>query len=58
LFQIEDDGCGFDLKTAGGEHHLGLAVMRTRVVRCGGQLQIDSAPGRGTRIEARFPLEP
>ncbi|MBI4671057.1 MAG: type IV pili methyl-accepting chemotaxis transducer N-terminal domain-containing protein [Chloroflexi bacterium] len=55
-FIIEDDGCGFDPKTIASEHHLGLAVMRMRVERCGGQLEITSKPGAGTRICARFPL--
>jgi two-component system nitrate/nitrite sensor histidine kinase NarX len=56
LVRIEDDGCGFDPAAQPGEHHLGLAVMRMRAERCGGRLDIESAPGKGTRISARFPL--
>lgn len=56
LIKIEDDGSGFDPKMATGGHHLGLTIMRTRAERSGGQLEIDSAPGQGTRIIARFPL--
>lgn len=57
VFQVADNGCGFDPKMAGGSHHLGLTIMRTRAERSGGKLEIDSAPGQGTRITARFPME-
>lgn len=56
-FCIEDDGCGFDPQRLDSGHHLGLAIMRTRAERCGGRLEVFSAPGKGTRIAARFPLE-
>jgi two-component system nitrate/nitrite sensor histidine kinase NarX len=48
---IEDDGNGFnpdDLDEA--EDHFGLFTMRERVERVGGQLEIDSIVGRGTRV--------
>ncbi len=34
----------------------GLLAMRERVEAVGGTLQVRSAPGAGTEIEARFPL--
>lgn len=55
-FTVEDDGCGFDPDAAIGDHHLGLMIMRTRAERSGGQLQIDSAPGAGTKLYLRLPL--
>jgi signal transduction histidine kinase len=49
---VEDDGCGFDPATAGERGGAGLANMRERLARCGGQLQIKSHPGQGTRVTA------
>lgn len=53
---IEDNGTGIDpeRRDAVGSH--GLAIMRHRVRSCGGQLDIESAPHGGTRIQARLPL--
>ena len=56
-FTIEDDGRGFDPSTVEGDSHLGLTIMRVRAERSGGQLVVDSAPGSGTRIIVRFPLD-
>ena len=52
---VEDDGDGFDAAdpTAG----LGLAGMRERVTLLGGQLRIETSPGRGTTIAAEVPLQ-
>ncbi len=54
---IVDDGCGFDANEAGIAEHerLGILGMRERMLAVGGELLIDSAPGRGTRIVARAP---
>lgn len=51
---IEDDGRGFDLASERVARH-GLAGMRFRVEALGGQLQLASAPGQGTRVQARLP---
>jgi signal transduction histidine kinase len=56
---IKDDGQGFSPRTrfraneAGGN---GLANLQTRTNLLGGSLRISSAPGKGTRILATFPL--
>ncbi len=55
-FTVEDDGCGFDPEAVEPDGHLGLAIMRARAERSGGALTVDSAPGAGTRITARWPL--
>jgi signal transduction histidine kinase len=47
--EIADNGAGFD-PNRDYPGHLGLRSMRERVEKLGGQLVIDSAPGRGTRI--------
>ena len=51
---VEDDGVGFDPQVAQSSSH-GLFGMGYRVDAEGGSLQIDSAPGRGTRIRATLP---
>jgi len=57
---IADDGCGFDVRAAreraAAGASLGLLGMQERVSLAGGNLVIDSEPGRGTAIVARFPL--
>src|SRR5437870_5671620 len=55
---IEDDGTGFDVEEMmrSRERGLGLFGMQERLALVGGQLVIDSAPGRGTRINARVPV--
>lgn len=52
--RIEDDGQGFDPASERVARH-GLAGMRFRVEALGGEWQLDSAPGTGTRIQARLP---
>ncbi|HFC08521.1 MAG TPA: sensor histidine kinase [Chloroflexi bacterium] len=47
---IADDGQGFD-PTHTPSGHWGLVGMRERAERLGASLAIDSAPGRGTRVE-------
>jgi two-component system sensor histidine kinase UhpB len=55
---VEDDGRGFDVEEMmrSRERGLGLFGMQERLALVGGQLDIDSARGRGTRIHARVPL--
>jgi len=55
---IEDNGCGFDPGVAHSDEGqcggLGLLSMRERASFSGGTYRIDSAPGRGTRIEVSW----
>lgn len=51
---IVDDGRGFDVKAA-RPNSLGLLGMEERIRELGGSLRVNSAPGRGTRIEFRLP---
>ena len=46
---ITDNGCGFSADS-GRSTGNGLANMRQRLERIGGQLMLDSRPGAGTRI--------
>jgi two-component system, NarL family, sensor histidine kinase DevS len=51
---ISDDGQGFDPEIRHGG--FGLAGMRERVELTGGELQIESQSGAGTRVMASMPL--
>jgi len=59
--RIHDDGVGFDARAARERAargaSFGLLSMTERARLLDGRLEIDSAPGRGTEIRARFPLE-
>ncbi len=51
---VVDNGQGFDTETVATTSH-GLAGMRHRVEAAGGQLFIESSPGKGTHIHANLP---
>ena len=50
---VEDDGVGFDPQAV--SPGAGMTNMPDRIESAGGTLIIDSAPARGTRVEARLP---
>jgi signal transduction histidine kinase len=56
---VRDDGLGFDvtkiLDQAAGRGHLGLLGMKERVQILGGDIEVDSEPGRGTLIRISLP---
>jgi len=56
---VEDNGRGFDPASLASPDrlHFGLQTMRERAEGLGGKLEIDTAPGRGTRIVATLPGE-
>jgi two-component system NarL family sensor kinase len=59
LLDVTDDGIGFDpeLVTATVKTgHFGLRALTDRVADAGGKLQVESAPGAGTRVHAEVPL--
>jgi signal transduction histidine kinase len=61
FLEVADDGVGFDLAEV--EKHyterssLGLVNLRERAELAGGNLQIVSAAGKGTRVQVRIPLQ-
>ncbi len=55
LLEIADDGIGFD-STAVPAGRVGLQGMAERVTQLNGRLTIDSAPGKGTKIQVEVPL--
>jgi signal transduction histidine kinase len=54
---VEDDGRGFDRRPRERSEAGGLAYMAERASLLGGTCSIESAPGRGTRVETSFPLD-
>jgi signal transduction histidine kinase len=60
LLEIEDDGAGFDVEAVNKSYDmrgsLGMINLRERTELVNGLLNIDSAPGKGTRIQVYIPL--
>ena len=61
VLRLTDDGPGFDaaqgfeaIERAG---HLGLAGMRERIAALGGVVELFTAPGQGTRLVIRVPVD-
>ena len=48
--RVTDRGPGFALEGAGRDGHYGLANMRERANKVGGEILIRTAPGQGTTI--------
>lgn len=57
LCSVRDNGCGFDPESAPGaeEGHFGLLGIRERMEAVDGSIEIESAPGRGTRVVLSMP---
>ena len=58
--EIEDDGIGFDPVNepkVQSDRHVGLKIMRERAHRVGGECQIASIIGEGTRVTLNLPRE-
>jgi signal transduction histidine kinase len=49
--EIVDDGQGFDLDGVDGGGGMGLLSMQERIDRLGGELEVDSEPGQGTKVK-------
>ncbi len=52
--EVTDDGRGFDVENPGVG--MGQQSMRYRASELGGELRVESAPGRGTRVLFEVPL--
>jgi|SRR5579859_2267867 len=53
---VIDDGRGFD-STALPKNRYGLAGINERIHLLGGQLNLQTSPGRGTRVEVSVPVD-
>lgn len=54
-FTVEDDGCGFSPSAAAPGEADGLENMKHRMLAVGGQCEIESTAGKGTRVTLRLP---
>ena len=56
VFSVSDDGCGFDPEKCPGvaQGHFGLQGIRERLRRCNGQMHIESAIGKGTKVTIKM----
>ncbi len=54
--EVTDDGIGFDPTALPAKGHFGLPMVQESVTTLGGQLTLESAPGRGTRLAVLLPL--
>jgi signal transduction histidine kinase len=57
VLEISDDGTGFELRSP-GRSGVGLTSMAARTQEMGGTFEIQSAPGKGTRVVVRVPVSP
>lgn len=57
VLTVRDDGRGFDVAAVREDGHLGLRNMQLRAALLGGECRVRSAPGSGTVVEVRVPLE-
>lgn len=55
--EIRDDGLGISPADLQKANHFGILGMRERIMMLGGEINIDSEPGRGTHITVRAPLQ-
>ena len=56
VMSVRDDGHGIDEVQVRNPRSLGLTGMRERCLSLGGELVIEGAPDRGTRVVARIPF--
>ena len=57
VLEIVDDGAGFDPQKT-PKNHYGLINMRERAKKAGGEVSIESAPGKGTRVRLAVKPQP
>jgi signal transduction histidine kinase len=62
VLEVADDGIGFNVSEVEANYNergsLGLVNLRERAELAGGQLQLLSTPGKGTRVQVRIPNAP
>ena len=56
VLTIKDDGCGFDPEGVEENNHYGLNFMGERIEELGGDLLVDTEPGKGTKIIISVPF--
>jgi signal transduction histidine kinase len=56
IFQVHDNGKGFDAEQTSARRSLGLVGMQERALLLNGELKIEGALGSGTTVTLRIPL--
>jgi two-component system, NarL family, sensor histidine kinase UhpB len=60
ILKVGDDGQGFNPEHAAGQavplQHLGLLGIQERAALVGGEVEVESVPGKGTRLQICVPL--
>lgn len=60
LIKIRDEGCGFDASAIGDKAEnagLGLVSIRERLSLLGGSVQIETSPGKGSKVSLVVPAQ-
>jgi len=47
---VENDGRGFDVAHPAGDGHFGLRMLEDLVRDAGGEFEVESSPGTGSRV--------
>ena len=55
---LRDNGVGFNVAATENSNHYGIKGMRERIRKIGGEISLQSAPGKGTEIHITVPLSP
>ncbi|MCK6584345.1 MAG: type IV pili methyl-accepting chemotaxis transducer N-terminal domain-containing protein [Anaerolineales bacterium] len=55
--EIEDDGKGFDVTQPEPNGHFGLKIMQARAAHIGGNVEIESSQGHGTKVTLMWEAE-
>ena len=53
---LRDDGIGFDPTKTRNDQGMGLLSMHERIKRLGGELEVQSSPGKGAKVSFILPL--
>jgi signal transduction histidine kinase len=53
---MDDNGKGLDTDQLEKEPNLGLKLIKDRAEMLGGKFELDSAPGKGTRVSISIPV--
>ena len=54
---LRDNGVGFEPAASESSSHYGLKGMRGRIEKLGGEIRLDTAPGKGTEIKITVPFD-
>ncbi|GAA4371585.1 hypothetical protein GCM10023186_00150 [Hymenobacter koreensis] len=57
VLRVEDDGVGFDVTAPAQGGGNGMTNMRSRAAAIKAKLEIETAPGQGTKLQVRVPLK-